>query len=128
MLSGTVVRSVLLNELYCTPLNCLWFVHFCTFSPLASSISELYSDMWASDGDARRVGSAKNVLQALVRGNQWFSGDCQHDAHEALRSVLDLLHEELRRPVRKRCYRRLLVGRSRDCQFIVWYSNARFSG
>ena len=52
------------------------------------------------DEGGRRVQSATGVLRALVKGNRWFAGDGQHDAHEALRSILNLLHEELRRPVR----------------------------
>lgn len=68
-------------------------------SPLAYAMSELFKDMWSSDEDGRQVEVAADVLRALVKGNRWFAGNGQHDAHEALRSVLDLLHEELRRPV-----------------------------
>lgn len=68
-------------------------------SPLALAMSELYGGMWAEEGDGRRVKSAANTLKALVKGNSWFAGNGQHDAHEALRSILDLVHEELRRPV-----------------------------
>lgn len=77
-------------------------------SPLAFAMSELYSDMW-TDGrggggggggfGGRRVANPSGVLRALVKGNRWFAGNGQHDAHEAMRSILDLLHEELRRPV-----------------------------
>eukprot|EP00903_Cladosiphon_okamuranus_P013693 g12750.t1 len=77
--------------------------------PLAFAMSELFSEMWAEGrtgsggggggGGARRAASPSDVLRALVKGNRWFAGNGQHDAHEALRSILDLLHEELRRPV-----------------------------
>lgn len=70
-------------------------------------MSGLYSEMWADGragsggggGGARRAATPSDVLRALVKGNRWFAGSGQHDAHEALRSILDLLHEELRRPV-----------------------------
>lgn len=59
--------------------------------------------MWAEGraggGGPRRAATPSHVLRALVKGNRWFAGNGQHDAHEALRSILDLLHEELRRPV-----------------------------
>ncbi|CAM9109858.1 unnamed protein product, partial [Laminaria digitata] len=92
--------------------------------PLAFAMSKLYADMWSGEGrrvqtpslgdsgvgdgvgggggggeGGGRVQSATGVLRALVKGNRWFAGDGQHDAHEALRSILNLLHEELRRPV-----------------------------
>lgn len=74
-------------------------------SPLAFAISKLYSEMWSDEsggggGGRRRAESPAEVIRALVKGNRWFAGNGQHDAHEALRSILDLLHEELRRPVR----------------------------
>lgn len=65
-------------------------------------MSKLYSEMWAegkAGGGGRRAATPSDVLRALVKGNRWFGGNGQHDAHEALRSILDLLHEELRRPV-----------------------------
>lgn len=65
-------------------------------------MSELYSEMWAegrAGSGVRRAATPSDVLRALVKGNRWFAGNGQHDAHEALRSILDLLHEELRRPV-----------------------------
>lgn len=88
-----------------------WPMLPCRDSHLSLAMSELYADMWAGeDGGGRRVESASNTLKALVRGNNWFAGNGQHDAHEALRSILDLVHEELRRPVIFLCFVFLDVG------------------
>lgn len=114
-------------------LNANTHTHTRTSSPLAFAMSRLYADMWSAEGGrvqtpslgddggggarggegggGRRVQSATGVLRALVKGNRWFAGDGQHDAHEALRSMLNLLHEELRRPVRRNMIRGMGAGR-----------------
>ncbi|CAN0122007.1 unnamed protein product, partial [Discosporangium mesarthrocarpum] len=66
-------------------------------SPLAFAMSKMYKSMELESQHSNT--GVEGVLNALVKGNPWFGSQGQHDAHEATRAILDLLHQELCRQV-----------------------------
>jgi ubiquitin C-terminal hydrolase len=62
---------------------------------LPQSYRSLIQHMWEVPGREHRVVSPNYVLHALRRVNPLFEGFAQQDSHEALRSILNDLHERL---------------------------------